>query len=70
MKMNTYIIARAGSTRIGEVYATCITKACKDFMETLDREAKYELYSREHASIRYTDNYHVMGDFVVSKSQW
>jgi len=70
MKMKLYIIARAGSTRIGEVYATCITNACKDFMETLDREAKYELYSREHASIRYKDNYHVMGDFVVSKSQW
>jgi hypothetical protein len=63
--METYAIYRAGSARIGTIYATCISKAARQFIATLERQAKYELDSREQASIRYTDNHCVMSDFVV-----
>lgn len=61
-KYNVYI---AGGEKISEIYSSCITKACKSFIETLKKPAKYELYSREMASIRYTDNFTMTGNFVV-----
>lgn len=60
-----YDVYIAGSEKIDTVVATCITKACKVFMETLKKPAKYKLTSSELASITYTDNYTVCGDFVV-----
>lgn len=65
--MNKYEIAIAGSVTVGTVYATCISKACKSFIETLEKEAEYNLITREHATIRYTDNYSICSDFVVMK---
>lgn len=63
--MKKYDVYIAGSSKIDTVYATCITKACKAFIETLNKEAKYTLYSKEQASIKYTDNYTICGDFVI-----
>ncbi|CDX00747.1 Hypothetical protein DPCES_1429 [Desulfitobacterium hafniense] len=67
MKMKLYTVGKAGSTEIGTLYATCITKAAKQFIATLDKPAKYELDSREQASIRYTDNHNLMGNFVITQ---
>lgn len=63
--MKKYDVYIAGSTKIDTVYATCISKACKQFMETLKKPAKYKLTTRELASIIYTDNHTICGDFVV-----
>jgi len=65
MKPKLYKVLNAGSTQIGMICATCITKATKQFIATLDKPAKHELYSREQASVRYSDNYCVMSDFVI-----
>lgn len=65
--MKAYNVYKAGSTKIGTIRATCITKAAKQFIATLDKPAKYELYSRENASIRFTDNYSIAGDFVINQ---
>ena len=67
MKIKTYATYKAGSTQIGTVYATCITKAAKRFIETLKRPATFELNNREEASIRYTDNFNVMSDYIVTE---
>lgn len=65
--MNTklYKVFKSGRTQIGTLYATCITKAAKEFIATLDKPAKHKLYSKEQASIRYSDSYHTMSDFVI-----
>jgi len=65
MKTKLYKVLKSGSTQIGTLYATCITKATKQFITTLDKPAKYELDSKEQARIRYNDNYNVMSDFVI-----
>ena len=65
MKIKTYAIYKAGSTQVGTICATCITKAVKQFIETLENPASFELSSKAQASIRYIDNYNVMGDFVA-----
>lgn len=67
--MKKYDVYIAGSSKIDTVYATCISKACKAFMETLKKPAKYKLTSTELASIIYTDNYTICGDFVVMEHQ-
>lgn len=63
--MKRYNVYIAGSTKIDTVQATCITKACKRFIETLEKAARYELDSREQARIRYTDNYSICSNFVI-----
>lgn len=63
--MRKYDIYYAGSEKITTVKATCISKACKSFIDTLSKEAKYELDNKEYASIRYTDNYTICSDYVV-----
>ena len=64
-QLKKYDVYVAGSSKVDTVYATCISKACKTFMKTLKKEAKYQLTTKELASIRYTDNYTICGDFVV-----
>ena len=66
--MKLYKVFKAGSTQIRMLHATCITKATKQFISTLDKPAKYELYSKEQASVRYNDNYYVMNDFVICEA--
>lgn len=63
--MKKYDVYYAGGERITTVYATCISKACKSFMETLNKQAKYTLESKEYASIRYNNNYTICSDFVI-----
>lgn len=65
MKTKEYTVYVAGSEKIDTVYATCISKACKAFMKTLNKEAKYTLYSKEMAFVRYTDDYTICDGFVV-----
>lgn len=65
MKLKLYKVFESGSTQIGTLYATCITKATKQFIATLDKPAKHELDSKEQARIRYNDNCCVMSDFVI-----
>ena len=63
--MKKYDIFYAGAEKVTTIQATCISKACKNFMETLKNSAKYELRSKAYASIRYADNFSVCSDFVV-----
>jgi hypothetical protein len=65
MKIKKYDVYVAGSSYVTTVYATCISKACKEFMATLKKKAKYKLTSKYLASIIYTDNHTICGDFVV-----
>ena len=65
MKIKKYDVFISGGEKIGTVLATCITRACKGFIGTLDKEAKYELYSKCHASVRYVDNFTICGDYVI-----
>jgi hypothetical protein len=53
--MKRYNIFIAGGTKVTEIEATCITKAAKQFINTLERPTKYNLYSKTQASIRYED---------------
>lgn len=66
--MKSYDVFRAGSIKCGTVYASCITKACKSYMETLDRPVKCELRNRESASIRYLDNYTICSDYIIMEA--
>lgn len=65
--MKKYDIYYAGGEKIITIYSTCISKACKSFIETLSRQAKYKIENKEYASIRYTDNYTISSDFVVMR---
>lgn len=63
--MKQYKIFKSGSTQVETLSATCITKATKQFIATLDKPVKYELFSKEQASIRYNDSHNEMSDFVI-----
>lgn len=63
--MKKYNIYYAGAEKFKCIYSSCISKACKSFIETLDKPAKYNLENKEYASIRYTDNYSICSDFVI-----
>lgn len=63
--MKRYDIYISGGERIFTIYSTCISKACKSFIGTLKKPAKYTLQSKEYASISYTDNYTISSNFVV-----
>lgn len=65
MKMKTYNIFKPGSTQIGKIKATCITKAVKIFINGLEKPAKYELNGHQYASIRFLDNYTICSDFII-----
>ena len=66
--MKRYDIYISGSERILTIYSTCISKACKSFIGTLKKPAKYTLQSKQYASIRYTDNYTILSDYVVMEA--
>ena len=66
MKIRKYEVYHAGSTTTGTIISeTCITKAIKRFSQTLSRPAKYFLYNKSVAAIRYADNHSIDSDFVV-----
>ena len=66
--MKRYDIYISGSERILTIYSTCISKACKSSINTLKKPAKYTLQSKQYASIRYTDNYRILSDYVVMEA--
>lgn len=66
--MKTYNVFKSGSTQVGTIKATCITKAVKSFINTLDKPVKYELNNLQYASIRYLDNYSICSDFVLMEA--
>ncbi|KPV60703.1 hypothetical protein QJ48_03980 [Paenibacillus sp. A3] len=68
MKWKQYVIYIAGGERIGTIRETCITNATKQFVGTLDRPAKYELYDRHNATVRYNNNIGLMNDFLVMEA--
>lgn len=63
--MKKYDVFYAGGEKATTIQATCITKACKEFIGTLEKPAKYKLDSKVYASIRYVDNFSICSDFVV-----
>lgn len=63
--MQDYDVYYAGGEKFTEIKATCISKACRAFIDTLSKEAKYTLHSKEYASIRYTDNFSISADYVI-----
>lgn len=63
--MKKYDVYVSGSTKVSEIHATCITKACKQFISNLDKPCKYELYNKVHATIRYYDNHSIYSNFVI-----
>jgi hypothetical protein len=67
MKIKSYVVYEAGGCKLemDYIWATCISKAAKKFIATLDKPAMFELRSKQQASIRYRDNHSVMGDFVI-----
>lgn len=65
--MKKYDVYYAGGEKITTIYSTCISKACKSFIETLSKPAKYTINSKELADIRYTDNFSICSDFVVMR---
>lgn len=67
--MKIYNIFVSGGKKIKNIQASCITKACKSFIESLDKPAKYKLEGKAYASIRYTDNYTVCSDFVIMEAE-
>lgn len=66
--MKRYDVYIAGGRKIKSVCSSCITNACKTFIETLDKPARYVLSGRQYASVRYNDNYSICSDFVVMES--
>ncbi len=63
--MKKYDVYIAGGENLTTIRSTCISKACKLFIETLEKTAKYSLESKEYASIRYIDNHSICSDFVI-----
>ena len=54
---------------MADLEAASLTKACQQFIATLDKPAKFELYTSDCAAIRYTDNYNISGNFVIQKKR-
>lgn len=65
--MKKYDIYYAGGEKITTIYSTCVSKACKSFIETLRKPAKYTIDNKELAGIRYTDNFSICSNFVVMR---
>lgn len=66
--MKKYDIYIAGGEKNNSVYSSCISNACKSFIRTLEKPARYTLQSKEYASIRFTDNYTISSDYVIMQS--
>ena len=63
--MKNYTVYFAGSTPWIGMQSSCITKACKEFIKTLEKPAKYEIINKEYATVTYLDNYSICADFVI-----
>ena len=65
MKTKNYDIYYSGSAKITSVCASCISKACKKFIDSNSLNAKYSLDSDQQAKIRCSGNYSIASDYVV-----
>lgn len=65
MRTKTYDIYIAGSTKIDTVHTTCISKACKTFIERIEKKASYKVITKEYATITCDDHHGIGSDFVV-----
>lgn len=68
MKGKLYTVYEAGGGKVCTIFASCITKATKRFITTLDQPAKYELMNRFHATVRYNNNHTISSDFVITEA--
>lgn len=66
--MKKYVVYYAGGEPITSVYSTCISKACKAFMETLEKPSRYKRFTRMVGLICYKNNHSSFNDFVVIES--
>jgi len=63
--MKQYAVFNSEGTRECILKNTCITKATKDFIKTLQKPAKFDLHNKHMARIYYKDNYSITSDFVI-----
>lgn len=68
--MKLFSVYRSGSTKILDISATCVTKACQQFIQTLDRPAgaSFKVHNPEYASLWYLDNHTIMSDYVIMRA--
>jgi len=64
-KLKHYRAFTAGGGELVRFQDTCITKAAKQFIAALPREAAFKLRDRKLASVSYKDNHTITSDFVV-----
>lgn len=67
MKTKRYDVYYAGGAKITSIYASCISNACKQFIENKNLKAKFLLDSKQQAKIRNAENYSFMSDYVVTE---
>ena len=65
MKVKKYDVYYAGGAKITSIYASCISNACKQFIDNKNFKAKFSLDSKQQAKIRCAENYSFMSDYVV-----
>jgi Tfp pilus assembly protein PilF len=63
--MKQYAVFDSESTRECILKNTCITKATKEFIKTLQKPARFDLHNKHMARIYYKDNYSMTADFVI-----
>ena len=63
--MKQYAVFNSGSTRECILKNTCITKATKEFIKTLQKPARFDLHNKHMARIYYKDNYSMTADFII-----
>ena len=63
--MKQYAVFNSGSTWECILKNTCITKATKEFIKTLQKPATFDLHNKHMARIYYKDNYSITSDFVI-----
>jgi hypothetical protein len=65
MTTKLYKVFEAGGSQLTTLHATCITKAIKRFITTIEEPVSYELQSKQQAVIRYKGSRLATSDFVI-----
>ena len=63
--MKQYAVFNSGNTWECILKNTCITKAAKEFIKTLQKPARFDLHNKHMARIYYKDNYSMTADFII-----
>ncbi len=67
-RLNKYEVYKSGSTSTGIIInETCITKALKKFIQTLERPANFGRYSNSLGWVKFEDNYTIAGDYILKQ---